>query len=209
MSAPVGRETPQRRVAQHRRGIDSLAKRPAPPVSEGVCEWYRAESTTNLGTSYTDIDWGSANNNGHDSAAATPTFAINGSSNLVIAKSGVYSIEIGLQSITTPADVNTVLFNDLRRIAGARPISFRSTTGGPSILAVPVVPWGIDVTPDIDQTLDPYINTHFALLPTAIDINGACEIRYQAYIEEDQVGTAHSEPTFYVFIARHGEAYEA
>jgi hypothetical protein len=39
VSAPVGRETPQRRVAQHRRGIDSLAKRPAPPV-EGAANSY-------------------------------------------------------------------------------------------------------------------------------------------------------------------------
>lgn len=210
MSRPIYEPSLPRKDAELGYGSDQLFRRPSPATGGSILEWYRAESTTDLAAAWTDLDWANPNNSGHDSGASPPTFAINGSANIVIAKAGAYSIEIGFQNLTLgAADTNTQLHWDVRRIAGARPWSFRSTTGDPSVLAVPVNLLNIDVTPDMFGEDDPAVHTHFVLLATAIAVNGACEIRVQTKKAVDNVDTADTTATYYVFVIRYGDAYEA
>lgn len=211
MTRPVRPASPMEVVRKVGKGVVSLGNRPKPVAAASAqepIEWVLATSGTDLGTSYTVLDFVFED---FDYDGDTPTFDLNANSNVEIFKDGVYTMHLWETGIVRNAGVSTVSKIQARRVSGETPkvLGYAAFSTGFEIL----VPSRIDSTTDaIDVTMSP-TSPHWTL-PMAFPNGtfgpgtlGPCEIEIQCYHEEDGVGVATTAPTMRMWITRLGPSY--
>lgn len=178
-------------------------------------------STTDWGTSYTTLDftsWGYGPYvefpvlvDGVESDFASIGF--NSAANIVIAKHGVYSIDVMFSNYVNNANVSTVRWLEVKTIAGELPDGY-----GPAIWSsghYAEVPTRIFDQPgntvDVYPSWRPAYHDWMVLQPDAFDVGtlGETEIQIQAYKEEDEVGVAETQVVTRVWITRHGQVHQS
>lgn len=209
MTRPVRPASPIAEVRGTRKAVESVAKRPAPVIPPaGAVEWVLATSGTDLGTTYTVLDFVLED---FDYDGDTPTFALNANNNVTIFKDGVYVMYLWETGIVKQVNVTTQSLIQARRVSGETPkvLGYASFATGMNI----VVPRRIDNSTDaIDASFNP--TSPDWVLPMAFGNGtfgpgtlGPCEIEIACYHEEDGVGVATAAPTMRMWITRLGASY--
>ncbi len=168
-------------------------------------EWYYVQSTTNWGSGGPTILDFTFNNGSWDTT--NPTFAINASSNIEIAKDGmyfysVYAVNFGWTGTT----VNTIRL-EVARLGGETP--FGSHTWGTGVYSDIVryarqwpTPSSIGAHETLFNALD-----FFVFSPSSFPGLGPCELSWRATRDEDGTVTADTDPVVHWIIWRIGDEW--
>ena len=202
-------ETGPDKAAQGKWGVEDLRERPAPTIPPaGAVEWVLATSGTDLGATYTVLDFVLED---FDYDGDTPTFDLNANNNVEIFKDGVYVMYLWETGISKAVNVSTISFIQARRVSGETPkvLGYSPFSTGLEIL----VPRRIDSSTDaIDASFSPtspdwVLPMSFGNGTFGAGTAGPCEIEIQCYHEEDGVGVATTFPTMRMWITRLGASY--
>jgi hypothetical protein len=181
--------------------VEPVAPVPGAGGSSVPVEWITCQSTTDLGTSFTKLNWSLVDAK-YDTE--TPTFWLTEDNNLVIAKEGLYVIYLHERAMVLAPNVSTVTAIMVEQTDGPTP-----DTLGP---ALPVEAWiPRRINPPETATTD-VVNYPYAdmTIPLGFDHDAfdddapGAELLIHAYHEEDEVGVATAFPTFWLFAARIG-----
>lgn len=216
MTRPIRPASAIAEVRGARKSVESLAKRPAPvPGAASRIECIQCQSTTDLGTTYTSLDFPTGtNDNTWDSTG--PTFKINTGGNLEIKKHGVYRLELWETNMSLAAGVTTRSIIRGRRIAGETPHiliggnSFFAGAGMEANHIRRVIDTQAGGIINAIQLMVPDWSTIIGFRGTAFDVGtaGPCEIEFQAYHEENNAGVATALPIFHLACTRLGTLWE-
>ena len=192
--------------AMHGRDHKPGGSDPIPAAVADPVEWATfAVDNMSLGTTFTAIDWGATPGGDYDTT--TPTFAVNASANVVIAKAGYYRVGINATGWALTATVNSVLLIEVKKIAGASGNTaadlFNTANGERSLELLHYD----SSTVDFDTNLLPSRDFDLVITQASIDGGGAQELQVRAYIEEDATGVAHAEGDWRMMIVRGGTLF--
>jgi hypothetical protein len=169
-------------------------------------EYWTGNSDTDWGTSYTVLDLNESINWGD---FITPTFLLNGSSNLEIGKDGAYHLNALFRGQNDSASVSTVRFLEVKVISGPTPDTIGNGLSGSHYSVAPTrifdQPGG---TVDVLDSRWPAHSDWLLFIPGSMVGAGApCELRFRAYKEEDEVGVAETTGSVDISVIRVGPVW--
>lgn len=210
MTAPIQEPTTQRQIAGNTWAGNQLFRRPSPVAAAvtipGV-EWLYVHSLTNWGdTGPTILDW-ALRNGSWDSSF--PTFNINASDNVEVAKDGIYVYWIYAANVAwlSGATVNTIRL-ECARLGGETPAgshgwgtgSYNDIVWGPQAWTTPtgiaqflgIIPNGLDF---------------FVFSPGSFPGAGPCEFSWRGTQDEDGTQVSDASIVVHWIIVRLGDEY--
>jgi hypothetical protein len=207
VSKALSEDSEGKRASANEFGTRQLFRRPAPTAAAGTpTEWIKAHTGTDLGTSYTILDWIEDGDSCYDTSI--PTFAINASGDLEIGQDGMYDLMVYRDSAGASSP-NQVEVHILRgyHTAGANPIvlGIGSFTSPREVRLL----YRYDDTTVLDSgnlTGYPDWYTPLAYFDGDIASDGVTKIQFQSYVEINGTGTATTDINWALFCRRIGPA---